>query len=235
MKAPRFVIAAIVAACAIVAARAPPSDESETTAIPIALAPTLMPPDDTPTRTAAPRPLPTARILPTAAQSPVPPSPTGTLIAGGLDGRLTALSLDSGALLWTSEPYGGATLADDSADAESGGLNWKTELGRGAASAPLVVVGKVLVGAWDGRLYALNEPQNAALAATAHEAGHALQGILNPAQNKGASAPSAGLIRAMREAQAYAFDVALIRKIGDYGEVEYPDLVLNSLVLVTSP
>ena len=44
MKAPRLVIAAIVAAGAIVAARAPPSDESETTAIPIALAPTLMPP-----------------------------------------------------------------------------------------------------------------------------------------------------------------------------------------------
>ena len=64
------------------------------------------------------------------------------------------------------------------------------------------------------------EPQNAALAATAHEAGHALQGILNPAQGKGPNAPNADIIQAMQEAEAYAFEVALIRKIGEYVGVE---------------
>ena len=61
------------------------------------------------------------------------------------------------------------------------------------------------------------EPQNAALATTAHEAGHALQRLLNPAQSK---ARNASLIGALREAEAYSFEVALIRKIGEYAEVE---------------
>ena len=61
------------------------------------------------------------------------------------------------------------------------------------------------------------EPQNAALAVTAHEAGHALQRLLNPAQSK---VRRDSLIGALREAQAYAFEVALIRKIGEYAEVE---------------
>ena len=64
------------------------------------------------------------------------------------------------------------------------------------------------------------EPQSAALATTAHLAGHALQGILNPAQSKGPDAENADIIRAMREAEAYAFEVALIRKIGEYVEIE---------------
>ena len=64
------------------------------------------------------------------------------------------------------------------------------------------------------------EPQSAALANTAYLAGHALQGILNPAQSKGADAENADIIRAMREAQAYAFEVALIRKIGEYAGIE---------------
>ena len=74
----------------------------------------------------------------------------------------------------------------------------------------------------EGLLLAMRgyEPQNAALATTAHEAGHALQGILNPAQGKGPDTPNADLIQAMQEAQAYAFEVALIRKIGEYVGVE---------------
>ena len=70
----------------------------------------------------------------------------------------------------------------------------------------------------EGLLLAMRgyEPQSAALATTAHEAGHALQGILNPAQGKGRDAPNADIIRAMREAEAYAFEVALIRKIAEY-------------------
>ena len=59
--------------------------------------------------------------------------------------------------------------------------------------------------------------RNSALATTAHEAGHALQRLLNPAQNK---ADGESLIGALREAEAYTFEVALIRKIGEYAEVE---------------
>ena len=62
-----------------------------------------------------------------------------------------------------------------------------------------------------------DKPQNSALGTTAHEAGHALQSLLNPAQDK-ASLDS--LIGALREAQAFTLQVALIRKIGEYAEVE---------------
>ena len=61
------------------------------------------------------------------------------------------------------------------------------------------------------------EPQNTATAVTAHEAGHALQRLLNPAQSK---APGDSLADAMIEAQAFAFEVALLRKIGEYVGVE---------------
>ena len=59
--------------------------------------------------------------------------------------------------------------------------------------------------------------RNSALATTAHEAGHALQRLLNPAQSK---AYRESLIGALKEAEAYTFEVALIRKIGEYAEVE---------------
>ena len=63
------------------------------------------------------------------------------------------------------------------------------------------------------------EPQSRALAAAAHEAGHALQETLNPAQSKGSAAENADIIQAMREAEAYAFEVALIRKMGEYAGI----------------
>ena len=62
-----------------------------------------------------------------------------------------------------------------------------------------------------------NRPLDSATATTAHEAGHALQRLLNPVQNKG---PRESLIGALREAEAYAFEVALARKIGEYADVE---------------
>ena len=62
-----------------------------------------------------------------------------------------------------------------------------------------------------------DRPLDAATATTAHEAGHALQRLLNPVQNKG---PRDSLIGALREAEAYAFEVALARKIGEYAGVE---------------
>ncbi len=60
-----------------------------------------------------------------------------------------------------------------------------------------------------------------AVAVTAHEAGHALQRQIAPAQSKAANESWEG---AMREAQAYAFEVALVRKIGEYLDIETSSL-----------
>ena len=62
-----------------------------------------------------------------------------------------------------------------------------------------------------------NNPLAASTAITAHEAGHALQRLINPAQSK---AKRDSLIGALREALAYTFEVALTRKIGEYTRVE---------------
>ena len=56
-----------------------------------------------------------------------------------------------------------------------------------------------------------------ALAVMANEAGRALQKMLNPVQDKAAND---SLIGALREAQAYTFEVALARKLAEYLEVE---------------
>ena len=62
-----------------------------------------------------------------------------------------------------------------------------------------------------------DQPSDAATATTAHEAGHALQRILNPVQSK---AERESLIGAMMEAEAFTFEVALVRKIGEYTDIE---------------
>ena len=62
-----------------------------------------------------------------------------------------------------------------------------------------------------------DRPLDSAAATTAHEAGHALQRLLNPVQGKGSAGPLAG---AIREAEAFAFEVALARRLGDYAGVE---------------
>ena len=62
-----------------------------------------------------------------------------------------------------------------------------------------------------------DRPLDSATATTAHEAGHALQQLLNPAQDKGGGD---SLVGALHEAEAYAFEVALARKIGEYTGVE---------------
>ena len=62
-----------------------------------------------------------------------------------------------------------------------------------------------------------DRPLDSATATTAHEAGHALQRLLNPVQSKESRD---SLIGALREAEAYAFEVALARKIGEYADVE---------------
>ena len=62
-----------------------------------------------------------------------------------------------------------------------------------------------------------DRPLDSAMATTAHEAGHALQRLLNPVQSK---VPRDSLIGALREAEAYSFEVALARKIGEYADIE---------------
>ena len=58
---------------------------------------------------------------------------------------------------------------------------------------------------------------NESVAVTAHEAGHAIQRMLNPVQNK---APRDSLLGALREAEAYTFQVAIIRKMGEYMDAD---------------
>ena len=62
-----------------------------------------------------------------------------------------------------------------------------------------------------------DRPLDSATATTAHEAGHALQQLVNPAQSKGVRD---SLLPALYEAQAFTLEVALTRKIGEYTRVE---------------
>ena len=62
-----------------------------------------------------------------------------------------------------------------------------------------------------------DRPLDSATATTAHEAGHALQQLLNPVQDKVGGDTLGG---ALHEAEAYAFEVALARKIGEYAGIE---------------
>lgn len=55
-----------------------------------------------------------------------------------------------------------------------------------------------------------------AISTLAHEAGHARQAVANPVQDKGAFGSD---LDALQEAEAYAFEVALTRKIGEYAGV----------------
>lgn len=59
--------------------------------------------------------------------------------------------------------------------------------------------------------------QDTAVTVTAHEVGHALQRIQNPTQMKWIQG---SMNRAMLEAQAYTLEVALMRKIGEYLNME---------------
>ena len=63
-----------------------------------------------------------------------------------------------------------------------------------------------------------DRPLDSATAITAHEAGHALQRLINPAQQPKGIQYS--LIGALHEAQAFTLEVALTRKIGEYTHVE---------------
>ncbi|MDP6421802.1 MAG: PQQ-binding-like beta-propeller repeat protein [SAR202 cluster bacterium] len=58
-----------------------------------------------------------------------------------------------------------------------------------------------------------NQPVSAAMSTVSHEAGHARQAIANPPQSK---ATPGSHLDALQEAEAYAFEVALARKIGEY-------------------
>ncbi|MDP6454022.1 MAG: hypothetical protein QF898_11985 [SAR202 cluster bacterium] len=62
------------------------------------------------------------------------------------------------------------------------------------------------------------------LTSLAHEAGHALQRINNPSQNRHSRDSNVG---AIREAQAYAFEAALIRALGAHGNVNVSHLLIE--------
>ena len=61
-----------------------------------------------------------------------------------------------------------------------------------------------------------DQPVPGAISTVAHEAGHARQAMTNPVQNK---ARFGSDLDALQEAEAYAFEVALTRKIGEYTRV----------------
>ncbi len=68
----------------------------------------------------------------------------------------------------------------------------------------------------DGKLELMirgNEPLASVIATLAHEGGHARQRALNPSQSKQGLGTQIG---ALREAEAYAFEVAMVRNLGIY-------------------
>ena len=100
-----------------------------------------------------------------------PPALGPLLIVGGKDGRLVALSPDTGALVWE---HGAAAslsvtpaLCDGSAyvgtslgkvqrvDLDDGGVAWEVDLGAAVTGDPVVVAGLVVFGLVDGRVVAL--------------------------------------------------------------------------------
>ena len=69
-----------------------------------------------------------------------------------------------------------------------------------------------------------DQPVSGAISTVAHEAGHARQAMANPVQTK---AEIGSNLDAIQEAEAFAFEVALTRKIGEYTRVNtsvFPDL-----------
>lgn len=69
-----------------------------------------------------------------------------------------------------------------------------------------------------------DRPVSSAVATVSHEAGHARQRIANPVQSKSGRGAN---LDALQEAEAFAFEVALARKIGEYTGVAtsvFPDI-----------
>ena len=69
------------------------------------------------------------------------------------------------------------------------------------------------------------KPLPTVLASLAHEAGHARQHVINPAQGRFGRDTNMG---AIREAEAFAFQAALIRKLGEYAGVNATLVPLRS-------
>lgn len=69
-----------------------------------------------------------------------------------------------------------------------------------------------------------DQPVSGAISTVAHEAGHARQAMANPVQSKAGAGSN---LDAIQEAEAFAFEVALARKIGEYTRVVtsvFPDV-----------
>jgi outer membrane protein assembly factor BamB len=116
--------------------------------------------------------------------TPSTPAVAGdTLYMGFPDGRVTALNVATGAVVWSvrlpGKPYLGGVLSapalsGDSLyignndgrvyalDRGSGATLWSYEIGAWVASAPAVSGNALLIGAWDGNLYAFSDQEMAA-------------------------------------------------------------------------
>ena len=68
-------------------------------------------------------------------------------------------------------------------------------------------------------------PLPTVISSLAHEAGHARQRVLNPVQGKFRRDSNVG---AIREAQAYSFQAALVRKLGDYAGMNTTKVPVHS-------
>jgi outer membrane protein assembly factor BamB len=111
--------------------------------------------------------------------TPSTPAVVGeTLYMGFPDGRVTALNVATGAVVWTvrlpGKPYLGGVLSAPAVsgdtvyignndgrvyalDRTSGATLWSYEVGAWVASAPAISGNALLIGAWDGNLYAFSD------------------------------------------------------------------------------
>ena len=111
--------------------------------------------------------------------TPSTPAVAGeTLYMGFPDGRVTALNVATGAVVWSvrlpGKPYLGGVLSAPAVsgdtlyignndgrvyalDRTNGSTLWSYEIGAWVASAPAVSGNALLIGAWDGNLYAFSD------------------------------------------------------------------------------
>ena len=118
---------------------------------------------------------PDASYIPGNATPAAPAVAGETLYAGFPDGRVTALDVSSGAVVWSvrlpGQAYLGGVLSPPAVsgdtvyvgannghlyglDRHTGAELWKFELGSWVASGPAISGNALLAGAWDGNLYA---------------------------------------------------------------------------------
>ena len=121
---------------------------------------------------------PDASWIPQNATPSAPAVVGNTLYMGFPNGRVTALDVASGAVVWSvrlpGQPYLGGVLSPPAVsgdtvyagannghlyalDRNTGAELWKFEIGSWVASGPAISGNALLAGAWDGNLYAFVE------------------------------------------------------------------------------